>query len=117
MEKKYRISLLLLLLIVFVSCAQQTQTPDTTTKLGSENNVRIRDFKFVPETLSVKVGDTVTWANEDSAKHTVTSETGDEINSEELGKGGSFTHTFNEPGEYTYFCSLHPSMKARIIVK
>lgn len=116
MKRKFMVVILLVLVTLIIGCAQQTQTPDTT-KLGSENNVRIRDFKFVPETLSIRVGDTITWANEDSAKHTVTSENGDEIDSEELGKGGSFTHTFNEPGEYTYYCSLHPSMKARIIVK
>lgn len=65
--------------------------------------------------LEVQVGDTVTWTNEDAMAHTVTDE-GGEFDSGFLNTGESFTHTFDEPGEYEYFCTPHPWMRARVIV-
>ncbi len=81
---------------------------------GSSNAVVIKDFAFNPSTLTVKVGTTVKWTNEDSAPHTIKSEA---FTSGNLGKGESFEFKFDSAGTYDYICGIHPSMKGRIVVE
>ncbi len=78
--------------------------------------VGIKDYAFVPKTLTVAVGTTVTWTNRDEEPHTVTSATGD-FSSPGLDTDEAFSRKFTAPGTYTYFCALHPHMTATIIVK
>ncbi|MCU0678895.1 MAG: plastocyanin/azurin family copper-binding protein [Planctomycetes bacterium] len=79
-------------------------------------SVAIMDFAYTPGELTVKVGETVTWTNQDSMAHTVTSDSGIELDSELFGQGESYSHTFAEAGEYAYYCKPHPFMKGKIIV-
>lgn len=65
--------------------------------------------------IEVKVGDTVTWTNDDTTAHTVTAEDGS-FDSGLMNPGGSWSHTFTEAGEFEYFCTPHPWMRARVIV-
>lgn len=75
---------------------------------GAENAIRVEDYAFTPGTLTVKAGTTVTWKNEGEAPHTVTSvEKGGPLDSGMMGPGGSYTHTFAEPGTYEYRCLPH----------
>jgi len=83
---------------------------------GVDANVAIEGFLFQPGNLEVPVGATVTWTNEDSAAHDATSRNGD-WQTERLSEGESDTLTFDRPGEYDYYCSIHPSMKARLVVR
>ncbi len=83
---------------------------------ASRITVDIREFAFRPAVLTVAVGATVTWTNEDEEAHTVTSATG-AFASAGLSHEETFTQTFMRPGTYTYFCALHPQMKATVIVK
>jgi len=78
--------------------------------------LEIHQFKFLPPSLSVAPGTTVTWVNQDEETHTVTSATG-AFASTALEHDGKFTHTFSAPGTYTYFCALHPLMRAAVVVK
>lgn len=78
--------------------------------------VDIVDFAFSSEVLSVNVGDTVTWVNSDSTKHSVTSDSGSELDSVLLAKGESYSHTFNEVGTFDYHCTPHPYMTGVIVV-
>lgn len=78
--------------------------------------VAIKGFKFVPADLTVKVGDTVEWTNEDSAPHTATADLG-EFDSDRLVQGDSFSFTFQNKGDFSYFCAIHPSMKGSVIVE
>ena len=80
------------------------------------NNVDITGFAFSPETLTISVGDTVIWTNKESATHTATAD-GGEFDSGNLGNGDTFSHTFTTAGTYTYYCKLHTSMTATIIVE
>ena len=85
-------------------------------------DIEIREFAFHPVEITLNAGDTVTWTNRDSVRHTVTSEgTGEkELNSGYLGNkpwDDTYSHTFNEPGTYNYYCIVHPSMKGTIIVQ
>jgi plastocyanin len=78
-------------------------------------NVAIKDYAYDPAQLTVNVGDTVVWTNEDSAPHTVTVSDGPEkFNSPNLNKGDSFSYTFTKPGTYNYYCAVHPDMKAAV---
>ena len=70
---------------------------------------------FSPNPLEVKVGETVTWINDDSGRHTVTSKDG-VFNSELMGRGQSFSYTFDKAGEYPYSCSPHPNMVGTVVV-
>ncbi len=78
--------------------------------------VKISNFAFSPNIITIKKGDTVKWTNLDSVRHTITSDSGKELNSELLSKTESYSNTFNEVGTYEYHCTPHPSMKAKIIV-
>jgi plastocyanin len=77
---------------------------------------------FVPDTLPVSKGTTVTWMNEDTTLHTVTSGTpeggnsGTEFDSSYIAAGKTFEHTFNTAGTFDYYCTLHPFMKGKIVV-
>ena len=95
--------------------ASPTPTPSAT-PTSAQANVEISGFAFVPSTLTVAVGTTVTWTNNDSASHTVTSND-NLFNSGTLAKGATFSHTFNQKGTFQYHCSIHPSMTAKVIVE
>ena len=70
---------------------------------------------FSPNPIEVKVGETVTWINDDSGRHTVTSKDGF-FDSGMMGKGQSFSFTFDKAGEYTYHCEPHPNMVGTVVV-
>jgi len=78
-------------------------------------NVLIKDFAFVPAVLNVSVGETVTWTNEDEDPHSVVAND-KSFRSRALDTGDKDSFVFKKPGEYGYYCSLHPHMTAKIIV-
>ena len=78
--------------------------------------VPIKDFAFKPATVTVNVGDTVTWTNEDSAAHTATASDGS-FDTGNLSKGASGSHKFSQAGSFAYICSIHPNMKGTVVVK
>jgi plastocyanin len=82
---------------------------------GEGVQAEISDFAFVPGTLTVKVGTTVTWTNKDSVGHTVTSDDGI-FDSGILGKGSSFSYKFTTVGTFGYFCTPHPYMVGTVVV-
>jgi plastocyanin len=78
---------------------------------------------FVPAVDTVAAGSAVTWANQDGVNHTVTASPGstDSFNSGAVSGGASFTHTFNTPGTYVYYCQIHGTptsgMRGTIVVQ
>jgi plastocyanin len=64
----------------------------------------------------VKVGETVTWVNDDTVAHTATSQGGALFDSGNLPTGGTFRFTFTKAGTYHYFCTIHPWMKGVVVV-
>ena len=78
--------------------------------------VEIGNFTFKAPMMSVKAGTTVTWTNGDDIPHTVVSKDG-LFKSKVLDTGDHFSFTFAKPGEFGYFCSLHPHMTGKIIVR
>jgi plastocyanin len=73
------------------------------------------NFAFMPDTLTIRVGQTVTWINNDETEHTATSDTS-VFDSGFLAPGQSFTFRFTSTGTFPYFCQIHPDMVGRIIV-
>lgn len=79
--------------------------------------VAINGMQFQPAKLTIKAGESVTWTNNSAMPHTVTSTDGKTMASGQLGNGGTFEHVFKEPGTYSYYCAVHPSMKGEIVVE
>src|SRR5580704_2623650 len=78
--------------------------------------VKIDNFSFTPAQLTVAVGTTVTWTNQDDVPHTVVG-TGGAFKSKALDTDDKFSFTFDKPGTYAYFCGVHPMMTGKVIVK
>jgi plastocyanin len=79
--------------------------------------ITIDNFSFVPATLTVPTGTEVTWVNHDDIPHTVLSEDKVTFKSRALDTDERFSFTFAKPGTYTYFCSIHPKMTAKVVVQ
>lgn len=99
------------------SMTSQTQ-PAAMNGILETNKVTYKGFAVVEKTIKVKKGTTVTWTNEDSAKHDVTpvNETADFKATDLFGKGESRSITFNTVGTFEYICSPHPYMKGTVEV-
>jgi len=127
---------LILIVVVLFGCTQggynttnsNTQTTPQNNNIQDQNTavttsepqnypINISNFSFNPQEVKIKVGDSVSWLNNDSMQHKVASVSGNEISSELLPKGASYKHTFNTPGTYTYYCTIHTSMRGTIIVE
>lgn len=112
--------------LLVVSCTQApqlTEEPEpeviapedsVATVPGTIYNVVIENDKFMPTSLEVKVGDTVTWINKDDTDHAVFFDNG--AVDEKLPVGSSVSHTFTEKGEFSYLCQIHPEMQGKVIV-
>ena len=80
--------------------------------------VTIDNFSFTPAELTITAGQTVTWINHDDVPHTVISRKPDRsLKSDALDTDETYKHTFATAGTYDYFCSVHPHMTGRVIVK
>jgi Icc protein len=77
--------------------------------------VAVDNFSFAPATTSVPVGATITWTNRDDVPHNIVS-TEQKFKSPVLDTDERFSHRFDAPGSYKYFCSIHPMMTGRIVV-
>ncbi len=87
---------------------------ETEVKSGTDHEVIIENFDFDSSDLTIKVGDTVTWTNNDGAAHTVKMDT---LGSDNLSKGDTFSFTFSDAGTFEYICGIHPYMNGKIIVE
>jgi len=113
------------------SSSSSSSTPAATTSTaggGATATVAIQNFAFTPQKITVKVGDIVTWTNNDSAPHSVTSATSLDtsatttsmFDSGQFGQGQTFSFTFTKAGTYFYECTIHasqPAMHGEVIVQ
>jgi plastocyanin len=81
----------------------------------SGDRVNIDNFAFVPATLTIRAGSTVTWTNHDEEPHTVAASDGS-FHSPGMGTGATFSHTFSAAGTFDYVCSIHPMMHGSVVV-
>ena len=130
---KGRLAVIALLALLLVGCGQaaaasappngssmihmtrQATTPSPAEAAVATTNVVIENFAFSPTTISVPVGSTVTWTNNDVEQHTVTARDRG-FDSDAIASGQSFQFTFTRAGAYEYFCQIHPHMVGRVTV-
>jgi plastocyanin len=93
--------------------ASASATPSAAPVAG--DTISIDNFAFVPATLTVPVGSTVTWTNHDEEPHTVAASDGS-FHSPGMGSQASYSHTFPTAGRFDYVCSIHPFMHATVVV-
>lgn len=86
------------------------------TAIAADHAVAISGSAFSPATVTVTVGDTVTWANGDQISHTATAD-GGSFDTGTLGNGDSNTVTFSTAGAFPYHCAIHPAMTGTITVE
>lgn len=96
-------------------CLADTATAETAAP-AKVQKVAIRGFAFAPQVITVAPGTTIMWTNEDEDPHTVTAN-GKSFHSTAMDTGERFSFTFTRPGEFAYFCSLHPHMTGKVVVK
>jgi len=114
--------------VVLAGCSASRPTAGTSTSMPmasmsvtapaapvNGDQVNIDNFAFVPATLTVRAGSTVTWTNHDEEPHTVVASDGS-FHSPGLGTGGTFSHTFATAGTFDYVCSIHPMMHGTVVV-
>jgi plastocyanin len=83
---------------------------------AADTNVTIRDFEFAPDSVTIDEGDTVTWTNDGPTSHSATAEDGS-FDTGIYRAGQSRSHTFNQAGTFSYFCTPHPNMRATVTVR
>ena len=95
-----------------------TPASNTPSTLAPESiSVNIKNFSFNPSTLTIKTGAKVTWINNDTVSHTVTSDDGNLLDSRNLSPGQSFSFVFTNSGAVNYHCNIHPTMKGIVVVE
>lgn len=102
--------------LVFASGVVPPRSVAAAQDQSATNVVTIDNFTFAPMDLTVPAGAQVTWINKDDVPHTVVS-VDHKFKSRALDTDEKFSYTFQDPGTYEYFCSVHPKMTAKIIVK
>ncbi|TLM97644.1 amidase [bacterium] len=126
MKRISALSILLVFALALTACASATPTATATTApSGGGTNptaasamaaISMKSFAFDPISLTVAVGTTVTWTNNDTIPHNVTADDGS-FTSGSIAAGDTYAFTFTKAGTYTYKCTIHqPDMKGTIIV-
>lgn len=102
------------------SCGGTTATSATTagtpTSAAGGARVVMKNLAFDPATVTIKVGQSVTWTNQESMTHTVVADNA-EFKSNSLANAATFSFTFEKAGTYAYHCSIHPAMKGTVVVQ
>ncbi len=122
MKKGWIIGALILVVLISGCTSEQATAPTqkatppvvTPPPPTSKAEVQIVDFTFYPAEVTIVKGGTVTWSQKDTNAHTVT---GDGFESNKLSQGQTYSHTFNDAGTYDYWCTIHSSMRGKVIVK
>ena len=121
-------ALIMLASLSMIACSDKSSIPANANRqlsppsgpvptAGKTTTVMISEFKFRPEGLIVNLGDTVEWKNADAVPHALTSRNGKTIQSGKIEKHASWRFKPEKEGTYEYQCSIHPTMKARLIVQ
>jgi plastocyanin len=105
--------LMIAMLLLFAGSSRVTATEQPST---ANVAVKIDNFVFGPQSITVPVGTTVTWTNSDDIPHTAVSTDG-VFKSKVMDTNEKFSYTFTKAGTYSYYCSVHPKMTGQVVVK
>jgi plastocyanin len=111
--RRYHRALVAVFMAILIAALVSIQL---TTAVAADVTVNIVNFTFQPTPLTIPVGTTVIWTNQDTAPHTATSDTAGIFDTGMLQKGQSAKVTFNAAGTYAYHCSVHPNMHGTVVV-
>jgi len=113
-----RFSLLALLAFAAFGASSATEKANAASAVPAPSpmDVKIDNFSFGPQSITVSAGTKITWKNRDDIPHTVVSTDGI-FKSRVLDTDESFSFTFDKPGTYPYFCSVHPKMTGTVVVQ
>lgn len=109
-------TLLTLLWLTAALAAVAAVVEGTVAAAPASTDVKIDNFSFNAQTITVPAGTEVRWTNHDDIPHTVVSED-KSFKSKVLDTDEQFTYTLSKPGTYKYFCSLHPKMTGTVVVQ
>ncbi|MHB8579872.1 MAG: cupredoxin domain-containing protein [Ignavibacteriaceae bacterium] len=120
----FSIAIALFLLLLMFGCKNYSTNYNTNTPVSTPttNQIIMQNIAFIPDSLTISKGTTITWINKDAMTHTVTSgtpilQTG-LFDSGDMMQSQSFSYKFDSTGTFKYFCKVHPSlMQAVITVK
>jgi plastocyanin len=115
------IILIVSFLVGFAGCGKNDMSTNSTGGTPGANEVLIQGMAFSPVSKTISAGTTLKWTNNDGIAHTVTSgvpgSPSGVFDSGSIATHGSFSHTFNQTGVFNYYCKIHTSMTATIIVQ
>ena len=97
------------------STSASTSAPASSSS-GGGVEIKMQNIQFAPKDTTVKVGQKVTWTNDDNTDHNVTADSGADFKSKDFGNGGTFSFTPDKAGTIKYVCTIHPGMTATLNV-
>jgi len=120
MANKCRFALALAALVATASCGGYSSPTTPTTVTGTAVSIpmgasALGSAAYVPNPVTISVGGTVTWTNNDSMNHTATSDTG--VFTGSMAPGAKYSYTFPSRGTFAYHCTLHPGMVGSVVVQ
>ena len=104
------------ILILMATGARISGSAAAQDKKPADTAVKIDNFIFSPNPITVPAGTTIRWTNRDDIPHNVVSDD-KSFKSKVLDTDETFAYTFTKPGTYTYFCSIHPKMTGKVVVQ
>jgi plastocyanin len=93
-----------------------TTSSSAASSSGGGVTIKMQNIQFAPKDTTVKVGQKVTWTNDDNTDHNVTADSGADFKSKDFGSGGTFEFTPDKAGTIKYECTIHPGMTATLNV-
>jgi len=96
--------------------ATSASTSPSSSAGGGAIQIKMQNIAFSPKATTVKVGEKVTWTNDDSVDHNVTANSGADFKSKDFGNGGTFSFTPDKAGTIKYVCTIHPGMVGTLTV-
>lgn len=116
MKKKMMLAALSLTLPMAIAAVMMLQPTRVKGQDANDTEVRVDNFTFAPDTVTVPVNTTVTWVNKDDIPHVIASNDG-VFKSKALDTDQKYSYTFSKAGTYPYYCSIHPKMVGKIVVQ
>lgn len=114
MQRRVTFSALSVLLLI--TAAALSAPKESPKEKAKRTEISIKDRKFTPAKVTIKVGETVLWTNHDHMDHTVDAKD-NSFSSGTIKSGKTYEFTFKKAGEFAYDCTLHPRMKGTVVVK
>jgi len=114
-----RVTPLIAAAVLLAGCGSSDDKEGTTARKpahGGAPTVSMKNIKYVPQDLTAKAGQRITWTNDDAVAHTVTARKGADFDSGTINAGGTFSFTPRKAGTIDYVCTIHPGQTGTITV-